>query len=43
VLRHGGGRDGWQCVAGVLRDESGLLAEGGEEAMGMVGKWGVKD
>ncbi|THW92377.1 zincin [Aureobasidium pullulans] len=43
VLRHGGGRDGWNCVAGVLRDESGKLAEGGEEAMGMVGQWGVKD
>ncbi|KAG9541435.1 zincin, partial [Aureobasidium melanogenum] len=43
VLRHGGGRDGWHCVAGVLKDDTGLLAEGGEEAMGMVGQWGVKD
>jgi intermediate peptidase len=44
VLRHGGGRDGWHCVAGVLGEEQGgKLAEGGEEAMGMVGKWGVGD
>lgn len=43
VLRHGGGRDGWNCVAGALKDQTGRLAEGGEEAMRMVGKWGVKD
>lgn len=41
VLRHGGGRDGWRCVAGALRDRDGVLAEGGEGAMGMVGRWGV--
>ena len=39
VLRWGGSRDGWRCVAGVLRDES--LAEGGETAMAKVGEWGV--
>ncbi|KAF2500658.1 mitochondrial intermediate peptidase-like protein mitochondrial precursor [Lophium mytilinum] len=39
VLKWGGGRDGWKCVAGVLRDER--LAEGGEEAMKEVGRWGV--
>jgi intermediate peptidase len=42
VLRWGGGRDGWKCVAGVLREENGgVLAEGGRGAMEMVGKWGV--
>lgn len=41
VLRWGGGRDGWRCVAGVLGREE--LAEGGEEAMKEVGKWGVHD
>ncbi|KJY02259.1 mitochondrial intermediate peptidase like protein [Zymoseptoria brevis] len=42
VLRWGGGRDGWKCVAGVLKEEKGgVLAEGGRGAMEMVGKWGV--
>jgi intermediate peptidase len=41
VLRWGGGRDGWKCVAGVLGDAS--LAEGGEEAMKEVGRWGVRE
>lgn len=41
VLRWGGGRDGWHCVAGVLRDRDGVLAEGGKGAMEMVGRWGV--
>ena len=41
VLKWGGSRDGWRCVAGVLGDAS--LAEGGAEAMKEVGKWGVKD
>ena len=39
VLRWGGGRDGWRCVAGVLGDER--VREGGEEAMAEVGRWGV--
>lgn len=39
VLRWGGGRDGWQCLAGVLRDEK--LAGGGEKAMQEVGRWGI--
>ncbi|KAK8222012.1 Mitochondrial intermediate peptidase [Zalaria obscura] len=43
VLRWGGGRDGWRCVAGVLKDQDGVLAEGGEGAMKMVGQWGVRD
>lgn len=41
LLRWGGSRDGWACVAGVLGDES--LAEGGEMAMQRVGEWGVYD
>ncbi|GAB7346370.1 hypothetical protein MBLNU457_5078t2 [Dothideomycetes sp. NU457] len=43
VLRHGGGRDGWHCIAGALKDQDGVLAEGKEGAMAMVGKWGLKD
>lgn len=39
VLKWGGGRDPWMCVAAVLGDER--LAEGGEEAMREVGRWGV--
>jgi intermediate peptidase len=41
VLRWGGGRDGWTCVAGVLQDRDGVLSEGGTGAMEMVGRWGV--
>ena len=41
VLKWGGSRDGWKCIAGVLGDEK--LAEGGEEAMKEVGRWGVRD
>ncbi|KAJ5155155.1 Mitochondrial intermediate peptidase [Penicillium capsulatum] len=46
VLRWGGGRNGWQCVAGVLGDSnpsnaSGRLVEGGDEAMREVGRWGL--
>lgn len=41
VLRWGGGRDGWRCVAGVLQDGDGVLSEGGKGAMEMVGHWGV--
>jgi intermediate peptidase len=39
VLKWGGGRDGWECLGGVLRDER--VKEGGEGAMREVGKWGV--
>jgi len=38
-LKWGGGRDGWKCVAGVLQEEK--LAAGDEQAMRMVGRWGV--
>ncbi|KAK3054842.1 Mitochondrial intermediate peptidase [Extremus antarcticus] len=41
MLRWGGGRDGWRCVAGALRDKDGVLAEGGKGAMKDVGRWGV--
>jgi intermediate peptidase len=41
MLRWGGGRNGWQCVAGALQDQDGVLAEGGKGAMEAVGKWGV--
>lgn len=46
VLRWGGGRNGWDCVAGVLgssnpSNANGRLAEGGDEAMREVGRWGL--
>ncbi|BDD56743.1 Mitochondrial intermediate peptidase [Monascus purpureus] len=46
VLRWGGGRSGWGCVAGVLgsnnpSNANGRLAEGGDEAMREVGRWGL--
>lgn len=39
VLKWGGSRDGWECVAGVLRRPE--LSRGGEAAMKEVGRWGV--
>lgn len=46
VLRWGGGRTGWECVAGVLGEQNpsnanGRLVEGGDEAMREVGRWGL--
>lgn len=41
VLKWGGGRDGWRCVAGVLGDER--LRNGGPKAMAEVGRWGVEE
>ncbi|KAK1149171.1 Mitochondrial intermediate peptidase [Aspergillus melleus] len=46
VLRWGGGRNGWDCVAGVLGKDhpanaDGRLADGGDEAMHEVGRWGL--
>ena len=46
VLRWGGGRNGWHCVAGVLGETNpsnatGRLVEGGDEAMREVGRWGL--
>jgi mitochondrial intermediate peptidase len=39
LLRFGGARDPWKCVASVLRDES--LKLGDEQAVKRVGEWGV--
>lgn len=39
LLRWGGGRDGWVCLAGVLGEPR--LAEGDAAAMREVGRWGV--
>lgn len=46
VLRWGGGRSGWQCIAGVLGEHNpsnanGRLVDGGDEAMREVGRWGL--
>ncbi|KIX06118.1 uncharacterized protein Z518_04092 [Rhinocladiella mackenziei CBS 650.93] len=41
VLRWGGGRDPWLCLENLMGDGQGVLAEGGEEAMLEVGRWGV--
>ncbi|KAJ4365616.1 Mitochondrial intermediate peptidase [Neocucurbitaria cava] len=41
VLRWGGGRDGWECLAGVLGKPE--LREGGERAMQEVGRWGIRE
>jgi mitochondrial intermediate peptidase len=40
LLRWGGSRDAWHCVAGLLREDA--LADGDERAMAIVGKWGVQ-
>ena len=41
VLKWGGGRDPWKCLEGLMGNGKGILAEGGELAMGEVGRWGV--
>ncbi|KAK3300926.1 mitochondrial intermediate peptidase [Chaetomium fimeti] len=38
LLKWGGARDPWRCLSEVLGDDR--LAEGGEEAMALVGSWG---
>lgn len=40
LLRWGGGRDPWRCMADTLQDER--IAGGGEAAMGIVGNWGIQ-
>jgi mitochondrial intermediate peptidase len=40
VLKWGGGRDGWDCVAGVLGQDD--LRGGGAQAMERVGQWGIE-
>ena len=41
LLKWGGGRDPWRCLADTLQDER--LAAGDEESMALVGSWGIKD
>jgi len=41
VLKWGGGRDPWTCVAGVLGPSKAWMSQGGEGAMKEVGKWGA--
>ncbi|KAJ1666310.1 Mitochondrial intermediate peptidase [Coemansia sp. RSA 1813] len=49
VLRWGGGRDPWQCVAAVLdngktsKDEVNAVAQGSKTAMRIVGSWRLPD
>jgi mitochondrial intermediate peptidase len=40
VLKWGGGRDAWDCIAGVLGQDD--LKGGGKEAMERVGQWGIE-
>ncbi|KAJ9142224.1 hypothetical protein NKR23_g7498 [Pleurostoma richardsiae] len=39
LLKWGGSRDPWRCLAAALRDER--VAEGDEKAMALVGSWGT--
>jgi len=41
LLRWGGSRDPWVCMADVLQDDR--IADGGEKAMAIVGSWGTKE
>ncbi|KAF4983562.1 hypothetical protein FDECE_17280 [Fusarium decemcellulare] len=41
LLKWGGGRDPWTCLAETLEDER--LAPGDEKSMALVGSWGIKD
>lgn len=41
LLRWGGSRDPWRCLADTLADER--IAAGDEKAMAIVGSWGIKD
>ncbi|ORZ18083.1 hypothetical protein BCR42DRAFT_325591 [Absidia repens] len=42
VLKWGGARDPWHCVANVLGDEDGeRIVNGDEQAMRTVGDWGI--
>ncbi|TEA22821.1 Mitochondrial intermediate peptidase [Colletotrichum sidae] len=41
LLKWGGGRDPWQCLADTLEDDR--LAQGDDKAMALVGSWGIKD
>lgn len=41
LLKWGGGRDPWICLAETLKDER--LRPGDEKSMAVVGSWGIKD
>lgn len=41
LLRWGGSRDPWHCLADALGDDA--LADGGEAAMERVGSWGMRE
>ena len=41
MLRWGGSRNPWSCLADLLGDEK--LRDGGPEGMSEIGKWGIKD
>ncbi|KAH6685381.1 mitochondrial intermediate peptidase [Plectosphaerella plurivora] len=41
LLKWGGGRDPWRCLADTLQDDR--LAAGDETAMSIVGSWGIRD
>lgn len=41
LLKWGGGRDPWLCLAETLQDDR--LAPGDEKSMALVGSWGIKD
>lgn len=41
LLKWGGGRDPWTCLADTLQDPR--LALGDEKSMALVGSWGIKD
>ncbi|KAL7927729.1 hypothetical protein ACQKWADRAFT_277640 [Trichoderma austrokoningii] len=41
LLKWGGGRDPWTCLADTLQDDR--LAAGDERSMALVGSWGLRD
>ncbi|KAM4054824.1 peptidase family M3 domain-containing protein [Hirsutella rhossiliensis] len=41
LLKWGGGRDPWRCLADTLADDR--LAPGDDQSMALVGSWGIKD
>ncbi|CAI6056408.1 unnamed protein product [Clonostachys chloroleuca] len=41
LLKWGGGRDPWACLAETLGDDR--LAPGDENSMALIGSWGIKD
>ena len=41
LLKWGGGRDPWRCLADLLDD--GAVGNGDEKAMSIVGSWGIKE